>query len=86
MADLQQAGQVWPGATPFGEEFEIVNEFAAVKIQRVMTRNGMRLLISSPRLGFSTMLDAMSLESLTWQPPEVFSNFLEQPFGPGGGH
>jgi hypothetical protein len=47
----------------------------------VRTPNGVRLEIESPRLGRSIRLDALALESLTWQRPETFSRFLETPFG-----
>jgi hypothetical protein len=63
---------------------ELVNEFATVRISRVETRNGARLEISSQRLGYSIQLDAIALESLTWQPMETFSRFLETPLGPPG--
>ena len=63
-------------------EFELTNEFASVRVRRVYTRNGVRLEIRSPRLGRSIRLDPLSLESLTWQPMEVFSDFLRHPFGP----
>ena len=59
----------------------IGNEFATVTVEKVATRNGERLRIHSPRLNTSVELDALALESLTWQPPETFSRFLEQPFG-----
>ena len=59
----------------------IANEFAEVFCRRVETRNGMRLEITSPRMGTTIRLDALELESLTWQTPEVFSEFLENPFG-----
>jgi hypothetical protein len=59
----------------------IGNEFATVTVAKVMTRNGERLRISSSRLNTSVELDALALESLTWQPPETFSRFLERPFG-----
>lgn len=60
----------------------IANEFAEVLVRRVHTRNGVRLEIRSPRMDTSIRLDALELESLTWQDPEVFSGFLEDPFGP----
>lgn len=60
----------------------IANEFAEVLVRRVRTRNGVRLEIRSPRMDRSIRLDALELESLTWQDPEVFSGFLEDPFGP----
>lgn len=62
----------------------IANEFAEVVVRRVFTHNGVRLEISSQRLGWSIRLDALQLESLTWQTREAFSKFLEEPFGPLG--
>lgn len=61
----------------------IANEFAEVVVARVHTRNGVRLRITSPRLGRSVDLDPLELESLTWQPPELFSELLRDPFGSG---
>ena len=63
---------------------ELMNEFALVRVRKVSTGNGMRLEIESPRLGRSVRLDALALESLTWQSSETFSRFLEHPFGPDG--
>lgn len=60
----------------------IANEFATVLVRRVRTRNGVRLRISSSKLESAIDLDALALESLTWQPPETFSTFLGTPFGP----
>lgn len=60
----------------------IANEFAEVFVRRVETRNGVRLEIHSPRMGTTIRLDALELESLTWQDTEVFSRFLEHPYGP----
>jgi hypothetical protein len=64
------------------EPIEIANEFATVVVQRVETRNGVRLRIQSSRLQRAIDLDPLELESLTWQSHEVFSGFLAQPFGP----
>ena len=61
---------------------EVINEFATVTVRKIWTRNGARLEISSPRLGTSIQLDALALESLTWQTMDTFSRFLEEPFGP----
>jgi hypothetical protein len=69
------------GAEPVGEQLVIANEFAYVLVQKVKTRNGIRLEVSSPRLGFKILLDPLELESLTWQRKDVFSRFLETPFG-----
>jgi hypothetical protein len=59
----------------------IANEFAYIVVRKVKTRNGMRLEISSPRLGYKILLDPLELESLTWQRKDTFSKFLETPFG-----
>ena len=62
---------------------QVGNEFAVVSVRKIQTRNGERLEIQAPRLGYRIELDAMELESLTWQPKETFSRFLETPYGPG---
>jgi hypothetical protein len=62
--------------------FEITNEFARVIVRRRYTRNGVRLEITSPRLDSGILLDAVLLESLTWQTPEILSRFLATPFEP----
>ena len=64
------------------EIMEISNEFAFVQLKKRRTRNGVVLEIYSPKLGRSIRLDALSLESLTWQDSEVFTKFLETPYGP----
>jgi len=64
-----------------GAPLVIGNEFATVTVAKVATRNGERLRIRSARLNTCIELDALALESLTWQPPETFSRLLEQPFG-----
>jgi hypothetical protein len=63
-------------------EIEIANEFAAVVVRRVETRNGVRLRIESPRLQRSIDLDPLELETLTWQSHDLFSRLLADPFGP----
>ena len=71
-------------AEPVAEEpaIEIGNEFTTVLVRRVRTRNGVRLRISSPKLDTSIDLDALALESLTWQTMDTFSHLLARPFGP----
>jgi hypothetical protein len=59
-----------------GEVIVIANEFVDVEVRRVHTRNGVRLEIYSPRRGTTIRLDAMVLDALTWQDPEVFSEML----------
>ncbi len=58
------------------EPIVIANEFVDVEVRRVHTRNGVRLEIYSPRRGTTIRLDAMVLDALTWQDPEVFSDML----------
>jgi hypothetical protein len=63
-------------------DFELSNEYATVRVRRVYTRNGVRLELTSVKLGTTIRLDPLALESLTWQTGETFSRFLRQPFGP----
>ncbi|MFE0424929.1 hypothetical protein [Streptomyces sp. NPDC058953] len=63
-------------------EFTVVNEFTAARISKIRTRNGHRVEIRSLRLGYRVRLDPLALESVSWQSPDVFSRFLDQPFGP----
>ncbi len=76
-----------PGGDPedvvqVGDAVEIGNEFSLVRVRKVLTRNGERLEIVSPKLGSGIRLDAIELESISWQPHETFTRFLETPFGP----
>ena len=65
-----------------GGAIEIANEFAEVRISRVETRNGSRLLIESPKSGQWVTLCPLELEALTWQGPQTFSAMIGHPFGP----
>ncbi|MHA7650591.1 dihydrodiol dehydrogenase [Mycobacterium sp. ML4] len=58
---------------PVGEPISIANEFTEVVVQRVDTRNGSRLLISSPKTGRSITLDALEVEALTRQNPRTLA-------------
>jgi hypothetical protein len=75
------AADPWETA-PATEPIELANEYTAVQVRVVQGRNGVRLEIVAPRLGRGIRLDPLQLESLTWQPPETFSEFLRTPFGP----
>lgn len=70
------------GAAKQQESFEINNEFAVVRCTKVYTRNGERLEIYAPKLGYRIQLDALALESLSWQSMDTFSKFLSTPYGP----
>lgn len=60
----------------------ISNEFADVVVTRVRSRNGVRLDIWSPRRGSRIQLDAVALDCLSYQSPEVISAMLaENPSG-----
>lgn len=59
----------------------IANEFAEVRVVRVDTRNGSRLLVESPKSGQWVALDPLELEALTWQSTATFSAMIGNPFG-----
>jgi hypothetical protein len=63
-------------------DLEIANEYTAVEVSKISTPRGERLCIRAPRTGHTILLDAIELESLTWQSHHVFSEFLAEPFGP----
>ena len=63
-----------------GAEIVIANEFAEIRIAKVRTRNGARLLIESPKSGQWIALCPLELESLTWQSTQTFSAMVGKPF------
>jgi hypothetical protein len=65
-----------------GEPLTVANEFAEVRVVRVETRNGSRLLIESPKSGQWVALCPLELEALTWQNTATFSAMVGNPFGP----
>ena len=65
-----------------GEEITVANEFAEIRVRKVETRNGARLMIESPRSGQWVALCPLELEALTWQNPQTFSAMIGNPFGP----
>lgn len=65
-----------------GEVIVIANEFAEVRVRRVETRNGSRVLIESPKSGQWIALDPLEMEALTWQNTATFSAMIGNPFGP----
>jgi hypothetical protein len=67
-------------------ELVIANEFAAVVVRKVATRNGERLEIRSLGKDTSVRLDAIALEALTWSNALEVGQALEQPLGPEGAH
>lgn len=65
-----------------GEAIALGNEFAEVRLCRVQTRNGSRLLIESPKSGQWVALCPLEVEALTRQNPQTFSAMIGTPFGP----
>jgi len=65
-----------------GEPITVANEFAEVRVHRVETRNGARLLVESPKSGQWVALCPLELEALTWQNTDTFSAMIGNPFGP----
>ncbi|MFD7443688.1 hypothetical protein [Streptomyces sp. NPDC059909] len=65
-----------------GEPITLGNEFSEIRVSRVETRNGTRLLIESTRSGQWVSLCPLELESLTWQNTATFSAMIGNPFGP----
>ncbi|HWJ65260.1 MAG TPA: hypothetical protein VNT31_01155 [Nocardioides sp.] len=69
-------------ARAVGEPIIIANEFSEIRVHRVDTRNGSRLLIDSPKSGQWITLDPLELESITWQNTATLSAMVGNPFGP----
>jgi len=65
-----------------GDSISIGNEFTEVRVTKVLTRNGARVLIESPRSGQWITLDPLELESLTWQNAATFSAMIGQSYAP----
>ncbi|GAA4994938.1 hypothetical protein GCM10023205_79960 [Yinghuangia aomiensis] len=63
-----------------GEPLVIANEFSEIHVYSVRTRNGLRLLVDSPKSGQWVTLDPLELEALTWQGPATFSAMVGHPF------
>ena len=82
-AQLPSAARFGPEhCTPESDWLEVGNEFATVRVRRVLTHNGARLQVHSSKLETDVFLDSVVLESLTWQTPESLSLFLKTPLEP----
>nr|WP_223205488.1 dihydrodiol dehydrogenase [Gordonia jinghuaiqii] len=60
----------------------IGNEFSEIEVSKVLTRNGARILIRSPKSGQWITLDPLELEALTWQNAATLSAMVGNPFAP----
>jgi hypothetical protein len=64
------------------EAITIGNEFAEVRVRRLATRNGWRLLIESTRTGGSISLCPLEAEALTRQNTATWSAMIARPHRP----
>jgi hypothetical protein len=81
-------GDLPAGSEPGPDEsgrIELGNEFAQVVVERVHTRNGVRLRIFVPSSGRQISLCPLELEALTWADPDLFARLLATPHGPEDG-
>lgn len=67
------------GEAAVGEAITVANEFSEIRVRRVDSRNGSRLLVESPRTGRWVTLCPLELEALTWQSPQTFSAMIGNP-------
>lgn len=70
------------GEVTRGDRIQVTNEFAQVNVRRVTTEAIEGLEIESPKLGYRIRLDVVDLLSVSKQPMNRFSEFLENPYGP----
>jgi len=59
------------------ETHSLSDEYTTVKIRKIFTPAGERVELEAPELGRSIRLDAIEIESLSWQEPETFIEFLD---------
>ena len=65
-----------------GQPLTVANEFTEVVVRRVDTRNGSRLLITSPKTGQWITLDALEVEALTWQNTRTLAAMVGNSYAP----
>jgi hypothetical protein len=61
------------------DEIRIANEFAEVSVSRLHSNDGIEI---NSKLGYSIQLSVSALEMLSYQEPDLYSEFLTSPFGP----
>jgi len=62
------------------EEYtEVSNDSASALVRRVRTGNGVRLEVYSPEADTRVLLDALLLESISWQSPEDLASGMDSP-------
>jgi hypothetical protein len=70
-----------PTVRPVGEPIGIANEFTGAVVRKVLTRNGERLELTTPRTGYRILLDAMQLEIISTLTHEKFSELFARRLG-----
>jgi hypothetical protein len=75
-----ELGRLLGGAV--GQPLTVANEFTEVEVRRVDTRNGSRLLITSPKTGQWISLDALEVEALTWQNTRTLAAMVGNSYAP----
>lgn len=65
-----------------GVALTLGNEFSEIKVSKVLTRNGARLLVEATKSGQWVTLDPLELEALTWQNAATLSAMVGKPFAP----
>lgn len=66
---------------PVGESIGIANEFTGVQVRKVLTRNGERLEVTTPKSGHRVLLDAMQLEIISTLTHETFTELIARRLG-----
>jgi hypothetical protein len=61
----------------------VSNEFAMARVEKEQGDDGDYLAATAPKLGYDARLGVRELEWVASQDHETFTEFLEQPFGPG---
>lgn len=69
------------GVREVGEPIGIANEFTGVVVRKVLTRNGERLELSTPKSGHRILLDAMQLEIISTLSHESFTELIARRLG-----
>ncbi|AUV84269.1 dihydrodiol dehydrogenase (plasmid) [Salinigranum rubrum] len=64
------------------ESLQIGNEYTVVQLAVLDTDAGPRLVIDSPKLGYSCQLSVAELAALSRQEMDLFSDLLRTPLGP----
>lgn len=81
MSDMSVTNDVDDTVRPVGEPIGIANEFTGVVVKKVLTRNGERLELTTPKSGYRVLLDAMQLEIVSTLKPEDFTELIARKLG-----